>query len=145
MAACNIGYEAIDLLLQLFIQRKMNSLLSDANLKHLATLLEGKTVPMPEQIGLSSYLFLLHAFDILDVIFESHPAYTKEELEVRKKKAVEIISNSVPAIVNKLMGGQIATGCVTLLEILQHSHYNKHLCYNLLDLVICEMFPHVNK
>lgn len=64
------------------------------------------------------------------VIFATHISPTKEELEARRKKAFELLDDAFPSLLTKILGGRNKTGFKTILEILQHPHYNKQVSKN---------------
>ncbi|KAJ8981392.1 hypothetical protein NQ317_002586 [Molorchus minor] len=75
------------------------------------------------------------------VIFHPHSSPTKEELEIRKEKAFAEIERAIPPLVIKILGKNMQDGLRTLLEMLQNPHYNKQVAYNLMDIVLVNMFP----
>ncbi|RZB40834.1 sorting nexin-14-like [Asbolus verrucosus] len=80
-----------------------------------------------------------------NVVFNPYVSPTKEELEQRKNRAFEELENVIPSYLEMIVGNNFSAGVKTLLEILQHPHYNKQLAYNLLDLILIEMYPSLQR
>nr|CAH7759736.1 unnamed protein product [Callosobruchus chinensis] len=119
-AICSVAQNLVDLSCKIMIDRKLKSGLCQSNLTYLIKQLE-------------------------TVIFSEHVTPTKEELEKRKQRAFEELEHVIPSIVKKLLMCDMDSGLKVLLEILQHPHYNKQLVYNLLDIVLIEMYPMLEK
>ncbi|XP_050301492.1 sorting nexin-14-like isoform X2 [Anthonomus grandis grandis] len=115
VAFCNVAQQIIDLLSKLFIDKKIKAGLTQHNLAYLLGLLEG-------------------------VIFNNNSQSTPQGLAERKANAFKDIQ-FCPNFVNNILGGQVNKGLVNLLEILQNPNYNKQLAYNLLDIIVLELFP----
>ncbi|CAH0546449.1 unnamed protein product [Brassicogethes aeneus] len=118
---CNSCGVLIDFVLKRYIDYKLKSSLSQTNLAHLIGLLE-------------------------EVVFQQHTSPLKEELEIRKQKAFKGLEEMIhPWINKKIFKGSLSNGMLAILEILQNPHYNKHLVYNLLDIILVEMYPSLGK
>ncbi|XP_074032931.1 sorting nexin-14 isoform X2 [Leptinotarsa decemlineata] len=113
---CSVAQHIVDTTSRIMIERTLKSNLSQSNLAYLIRLLE-------------------------DVVFNPHVTPTKEELKQRQARAFEELNNSVPHLVTQIFGSGVKEGLKTLLEIMQNAHFNKQLAYNLLDIVLLEMFP----
>ncbi|XP_966626.3 sorting nexin-14 isoform X1 [Tribolium castaneum] len=114
-AICSVAQEAVEAFSSAYIERRLKHSLSPSNLTYLVQLLE-------------------------DVIFHSRTSPTKEELIERRNRAFALLNNAIPSYLECIVGKDVNEGLKMLLEILQHPHYNKHLAYNLLDLILCEMY-----
>ncbi|XP_030750868.1 sorting nexin-14-like isoform X2 [Sitophilus oryzae] len=115
VAVCSVAQQLIDLFSKIIIEKKLKTALCQSNLAFLIGLLEG-------------------------VIFDHRPTHTQQEYEERKIKAFKDI-NFCPKYLERIFGSPINEGLTTILEILQNPHYNKQLAYNLIDIVLLEMFP----
>ncbi|XP_060535701.1 sorting nexin-14-like isoform X2 [Cylas formicarius] len=115
VAVCAVAQPVVDFVVKLLIDRKVRSGLSQANLAVLVGLLE-------------------------EVIFDGARApLTAEEAELRKKTAFRDVK-FCPGFLDRVSGGEVNRGLAALLEVLQEPHYNKQLAYNLLDIVVVEVF-----
>ncbi|KAK5642032.1 hypothetical protein RI129_008199 [Pyrocoelia pectoralis] len=119
-AICSVGQEAVEKISEFYIERKLRTSLSQSNLRDLVVLLEA-------------------------AIFEPSIQASEEDLKKRRIRAVKELESIVPYFVQKLLGDNFTNGFVILLEILQNPLYNKQLVYNLLDIVVSEMYPHINE
>ncbi|XP_072378466.1 sorting nexin-14-like isoform X1 [Diabrotica undecimpunctata] len=117
---CSIAQQFVDLCARTIIEKKIKSSLNQSNLAYLIKQLE-------------------------DAIFEEHTPVSKEELSKRKVRAVEELENSISNILTQILGPGIKDGAKLLLEIVQNPHFNKQLAYNLLDIVLTEMYPMLDK
>ncbi|XP_028141747.1 sorting nexin-14 isoform X2 [Diabrotica virgifera virgifera] len=117
---CSIAQQFVDLCARTIIEKKIKSSLNQSNLAYLIKQLE-------------------------DVIFDEHTPVSKEELSRRKVRAVEELENSISNILTQILGPGIKDGAKLLLEIVQNPHFNKQLAYNLLDIVLTEMYPMLDK
>ncbi|XP_017774101.1 PREDICTED: sorting nexin-14-like isoform X2 [Nicrophorus vespilloides] len=115
VAVCSVGQQAIESMSRIFIDRKIKSALPQSTLAFLIKELE-------------------------DVIFAKHIPSTAEQLLERKKRAFTELDQAVPG----LLGKDFRKGVLLLLEILQNPSYNKQLVYNLIDIVVAEMYPELD-
>ncbi|XP_022915727.2 sorting nexin-14-like isoform X2 [Onthophagus taurus] len=124
-AICNIGRQAFESLCRILIERKIKSALCQPNLASLVELLEGI---------------------VFDRTKKSHhnPQTESRNSEEQREKAFELLNASIPNWLLKILGNDFKHGLKSLLEILQNPLYNKQLVYNLLDIIIVEMFPHID-
>ncbi|KAK4877057.1 hypothetical protein RN001_009563 [Aquatica leii] len=118
-AVCNVGQELVEKIIRLYIDRKLRSSLSQSNLRDLVVLLE-------------------------ETIFEVESKHKKEDIEKRKLKAFSELEQILPYFVQVVLGDDFTRGLKTLLEILQNPLYNKQLVYNLLDIIVSELYPEIN-
>ncbi|CAG9861895.1 unnamed protein product [Phyllotreta striolata] len=119
-SVCSIGQYFVDMSARILIEKKIRSGLCHSNLTYLIKQLE-------------------------DVIFNEYKPTNREQLEQRKIKAFEDLTNSVSPIVNRILGPGLKDGLKTTLDILQNPHFNKQLAYNLLDIILTEMYPMLDK
>ncbi|XP_031347622.1 sorting nexin-14-like isoform X2 [Photinus pyralis] len=119
-AVCSVAQEAVEKLSRHYIDRKLRTSLSQSNLRDLVVLLE-------------------------EAIFEPSVQTSKDELEKRRLRAIQELDGMVPYVAQKLLGDNFTNGLAVLLEILQNPLYNKQLVYNLLDIVVSEIYPQVNE
>ncbi|KAJ8911435.1 hypothetical protein NQ315_005968 [Exocentrus adspersus] len=120
ISLCCVAQQIVDSAFHLLIGHKLKTSLSQYNLAILVRLLE-------------------------DAVFNHHVSPTKDELEKRKNRAFTELEQVVPKLVSKILGPGIKNGLKVLLEIMQNPHYNKQLAYNLLDLVLIELYPDLEK
>ncbi|XP_066140261.1 sorting nexin-14-like isoform X2 [Euwallacea fornicatus] len=118
VAICSIAQQLVDILISVLIEKKIKAALTQYNLTYLIKLLEG-------------------------AIFNTHAPHTTEEYEKRRSRAFADIQ-CCPNFLNRILGGKVNDGLTELLQILQNPHYNKQLCYNLLDTILVETFPELN-
>ncbi|KAF5269937.1 hypothetical protein FQR65_LT05736 [Abscondita terminalis] len=118
-AVCNVAQELVEKVIRLYIDRKLRSSLSQQNLRDLVVLLE-------------------------EAIFGSDVKPTQEDFEKRKIKAFKGLEQIVPYFIHVILGDDFTRGLETLLEILQNPFYNKQLAYNLLDIIVAELYPEFN-
>lgn len=117
---CSIAQNFVDLSAKTVIDKKIKSSLNQSNLAYLIRQLE-------------------------DVIFNEHPPTSREELKKRQIRAFDVLQNSVPTVVTQICGPGVKDGFKLLLEIVQNPHFNKQLAYNLLDIILTEMYPMLDK
>ncbi|CAG9818827.1 unnamed protein product [Phaedon cochleariae] len=117
---CSVAQYVVEMTSRLFIERTIKSNLSQSNLAHLIKLLE-------------------------DIVFNPHVSPTKDELKKRQIRAFQELNNSIPTKVTKIFGNGVKDGSSALLEVMQHPHFNKQLAYNLLDIVLLEIYPTLAK
>ncbi|XP_018573959.1 sorting nexin-14 isoform X2 [Anoplophora glabripennis] len=120
VSLCCVAQQLVDFSCRLFIEHKLKSNLTHSNLAFLIRLLE-------------------------DVIFNLHVSPTKDELEKRRIQAFKELEQVVPTFASKILGPGLQNGSKTLLEIMQNPQYNKQLIYNLLDIILTEMYPGLGK
>ncbi|KAL3275436.1 hypothetical protein HHI36_020197 [Cryptolaemus montrouzieri] len=121
VAICSIVSETVESIWHIIIRRELSYGLSQQNLQYLVTFLH-------------------------EVIFDDPSDLpTKLELEARKREALEILNRIPNKWPNKLLGQNFFKGLHRLWEISQHPHYNKQLTYQLLDIVIMELYPNILK
>lgn len=72
------------------------------------------------------------------------PERTDDMKEMTAHAAKSLIIDNVPDILSNLVGAQNAkNGSIKIFEILQNETYNKHLIYDLLEVVLVEIFPEI--
>ncbi|XP_057664607.1 sorting nexin-14-like isoform X1 [Diorhabda carinulata] len=119
-SVCGIAQNFVDLTAKTAIDKKIKSNLNQSNLAYLIRQLE-------------------------DVVFNEKPHVSKEELEKRRIRASETLRDSVSTVVTKICGPGVKDGLQLILEIVQNPHFNKQLAYNLLDIILTEMYPMLDK
>lgn len=122
-AVCSVAQGALESAAQRYIDYKIRTALNQDNLTYLISQLH-------------------------DVIFSQHAIATSEQLEERKRDAVRHLNSVIPDRLANLLstdGLEFKRGAAKLLEILHNPHLNKHLVYNLLDLIVLELYPELDK
>jgi sorting nexin-25 len=72
------------------------------------------------------------------------PERTDDMKESTAHAAKNLIIDNIPDILSNLVGAQNAkTGSIKLFEVLQNETYNKQLIYDLLEVLLVEMFPEI--
>lgn len=72
------------------------------------------------------------------------PERTDDMKEMTEMTAKSLIIDNIPDILSNLVGAQNAkNGSIKLFEILQNETYNKQLIYDLLEVLLVEVFPEI--
>lgn len=72
------------------------------------------------------------------------PERTDDMKEMTAHAAKSLIIDNVPDILSNLVGAQNAkNGSIKIFEILQNETYNKQLIYDLLEVILVEVFPEI--
>lgn len=72
------------------------------------------------------------------------PERTDDMKEMTAHAAKSLIIDNIPDILSNLVGAQNAkNGSIKLFEVLQNETYNKQLIYDLLEVLLVEMFPEI--
>jgi sorting nexin-25 len=75
---------------------------------------------------------------------KGNPERTDDMKEMTAHAAKSLIIDNIPDILSNLVGAQNAkNGSVKLFEILQNETYNKQLIYDLLEVLLVEIFPEI--
>jgi sorting nexin-25 len=75
---------------------------------------------------------------------KSMPERTDDMKEMTALAAKSLIIDNIPDILNNLVGAQNAkNGSIKIFEILQNEKYNKQLIYDLLEVLLVEVFPEI--
>lgn len=156
-AICSVGQQAVDSLAHFYIEHKLKSALSHHNLAHIVNLLESTVT--------ERLLFSVRITEhfVVDAIFTTHSPLTEDEINKRKADAFSAINGCIPKIVTRILGEDFKLGFNNLLNILQNPLHNKQvmvqavvfgsikysfillqLMYNLVDIVLAQMYPHLN-
>ncbi|KAK9877963.1 hypothetical protein WA026_020181 [Henosepilachna vigintioctopunctata] len=121
VAICSLISETVDSIWHVFIRRQISYVLSPQSLEYLVTFLT-------------------------EVLFNDPSNMPSElELESRKKSVIEIFNNMPGRLPYTMLGQNFFSGLKRLWEITQHPHYNKHLTYQMLDIIFMELFPSFNR
>ncbi|XP_062508311.1 sorting nexin-14-like isoform X2 [Corticium candelabrum] len=80
------------------------------------------------------------------LFFDKDPPRTSDQIRERSIETLEELIKYPPHIVAKLLGDEnYREGMTTIFEALQHPELNQHLFFILLDMIVKEVFPEVDK
>ncbi|KAJ6637054.1 Sorting nexin-25 [Pseudolycoriella hygida] len=80
------------------------------------------------------------------VLASSYPVRTEDMRDMAAKTARSLIINNIPEIMCNLVGAETAKhGATKVFEAVQNATYNKQLFYELLEIVMIELYPEIRQ
>ncbi|XP_037027852.1 sorting nexin-25 isoform X2 [Bradysia coprophila] len=80
------------------------------------------------------------------VLASSYPARTQDMQEQTANAARSLLINNIPEVMCNLVGAETAKhGATKVFETVQNATYNKQLFYELLEIVMIELFPEIRQ